>query len=381
MKLGFLSTMASAPWGGSEFLWMSAATEALAKGLNVVASVERWDPMPAQHQLMAQRGVTILQRPRPVLRRLRRPLRMWNPLRPFIKSNPDALIISQGGTYDLAQPDYDELVEWLGETRIPYVVVCHGNNESAFPSDEALTTCGKVLDGATRACFISRRSHLIAERQLARPLPNAVVLRNPVNLLGSAAVPWPTVGCPMLATVARIEVGVKGHDVLLEVLADPYWSSRPWQLSIAGEGPQHAYIHRLVRFFGLGSRVSVVGQVNDVRALWAQHHLLVLPSRTEGLPLAIVEAMVCGRPVVATDVGGTSELIAEDVTGFLAAAPTPGALHRSLVSAFLAFDRWREMGLRAHDMVCDFLDPNPGQTLLALVARDSVSALEPSLSA
>ena len=50
------------------------------------------------------------------------------------------------------------------------------------------------------------------------------------------------------------------------------------------------------------------GHVNDIRAIWEQNHLLVLPSRYEGLPLALVEAMWCGRPAVVTDVGGNAEL-------------------------------------------------------------------------
>jgi glycosyltransferase involved in cell wall biosynthesis len=64
--------------------------------------------------------------------------------------------------------------------------------------------------------------------------------------------------------------------------------------------------------------------------IWRENHVLVLPSRYEGLPLTIVEAMLCGRPIVATDVAGHSEVINDGVTGFLAEAATVKSLERSL---------------------------------------------------
>ncbi len=59
---------------------------------------------------------------------------------------------------------------------------------------------------------------------------------------------------------------------------------------------------------------AVFATVPDI---WAANHLLVMPSRFEELPLAMVEAMLCARPVVATDVAGHKEIIEEGVTGFL----------------------------------------------------------------
>jgi len=55
-----------------------------------------------------------------------------------------------------------------------------------------------------------------------------------------------------------------------------------------------------------------------------------MPSRFEGLPLAMVEAMLCARPVVATDVAGHAEIIEDGVTGFLAEAPTVGSISAAL---------------------------------------------------
>ena len=67
-----------------------------------------------------------------------------------------------------------------------------------------------------------------------------------------------------------------------------------------------------------------------VEKIWAENQALVMPSRFEGLPLAMVEAMLCGRPIVATDIAGHSEIIDDGITGFLARAPTVPALLEAL---------------------------------------------------
>jgi len=88
-------------------------------------------------------------------------------------------------------------------------------------------------------------------------------------------------------------------------------------------------LERMARALGLANRVVFAGYAG-VDKIWANNHVLVLPSRFEGLPLTIVEAMLCGRPVVATDVAGNSEVIDEGVTGFLAHAPTAGSMADAL---------------------------------------------------
>jgi glycosyltransferase involved in cell wall biosynthesis len=63
--------------------------------------------------------------------------------------------------------------------------------------------------------------------------------------------------------------------------------------------------------------ITMLGQVNDISALWARAHVAVLPSRREGLPKSLLEAAACGRPMVATDVPGCREIVLQDETGLL----------------------------------------------------------------
>jgi glycosyltransferase involved in cell wall biosynthesis len=126
------------------------------------------------------------------------------------------------------------------------------------------------------------------------------------------------------AFVGRLDPVPKGQDILFEVLSGPLWMSRPWQLTLYGEGRKRNGLERLAQRLGISDRVMFAGFMPP-EEIWTGNHVLVMPSRFEGLPLAMVEAMLCGRPVVATDVAGHAEIIQYGVTGFLADAPTPAS--------------------------------------------------------
>ena len=144
-------------------------------------------------------------------------------------------------------------------------------------------------------CFVSRQNLELTERQLAMKLPVARVMGNPFRKVLSDPLPWPDNEVMRLACVARFEVLWKGQDLLLEILSRPQWMKRSWTLSLFGEGPDLDHLKNAVGFFGLEKRVEFCGYVREVETIWKNHHLMVLPSRGEGLPLAILEAMMCGR--------------------------------------------------------------------------------------
>jgi glycosyltransferase involved in cell wall biosynthesis len=106
-------------------------------------------------------------------------------------------------------------------------------------------------------------------------------------------------------------------------------------------------------------RVRFAGFTKDIQEVWKQNHVLVMPSRFEGLPLAIVEAMLCGRPVVATDVAGHSEIIEDGTTGFLASAPTIAAVREALERAWQSRSELHRMGQLARVRVRRLVPRDP----------------------
>ncbi|TBN39038.1 glycosyltransferase [Paracoccus subflavus] len=104
----------------------------------------------------------------------------------------------------------------------------------------------------------------------------------------------------------------KLHRTLLAALARLHRSGLAARLDLVGQGPGEARLRRWAVRLGLGDHVRFLGRREDVPALMAGSDLLVLPSGFEGLPLAVLEAMAIGLPVVATDVPGTAEALGPD---------------------------------------------------------------------
>src|SRR5262249_345934 len=96
-----------------------------------------------------------------------------------------------------------------------------------------------------------------------------------------------------------------------------------------------------------------------IEKIWRENHVLVMPSRFEGMPMTIVEAMVCGRPVVATNVGLSPEIIKDGVTGFLAEAAVTECYGRALERMWAQRHRLEEIGNLAAADIRDFIPDDP----------------------
>ncbi len=146
---------------------------------------------------------------------------------------------------------------------------------------------------------------------------------SPPAAVGDAPAIGPTPDGPLrVAMIAQLRPQ-KGHDVLLDAVAR---ISDPVLVTLAGVGPEQARIAERIRQLGLGSRVQLVGFVEDVSGLLGASDVVVLPSRFEGLPLAVLEAMAAGRAVIGSRVPGTADVIDDGRTGLLVPPADPAAL-------------------------------------------------------
>ena len=104
----------------------------------------------------------------------------------------------------------------------------------------------------------------------------------------------------------------------------------PFSLKIVGDGPKRSVLERKTKKMGLENIISFSGAVNNIPAMLHKADIFVLSSNWEGLPISIIEAMRAGLPVVATDVGGVSELVENKITGFLSPRGDSRALAQNL---------------------------------------------------
>lgn len=378
-KIAIVSTSSGCTWGGSEYLWAVTAKQALIEGHEVFISISDWS---LHHPLVTQlqkQGAYIFPRPSLVKALHSRVLRKISRSIPFIQTlspkslyqlafdwKPDVICISQTSSYDIAYtPD---LFHLLTSRSIPYIVICQFNSDILAAIDSfGRSTAQQIFNQAAQVAFVSDHNLKLAERQLAQSLPNARVVLNPVNLTDCSLVPFPPQSLVNLASVARLETAFKGQEVLFEALSSPIWRERNWQCNLYGDGPDRAYLEALAKYYDIAPRIKFWGHVNDVRSIWSENHLLVLASRGEGTPLALVEAMLCGRAAIVTDVGGNAEWVKDNHTGFVAEAATTKLLGTALERAWLAQDNWKQMGIEAYKYATAKFDGSPGQRLLEII--------------
>lgn len=324
------------PWGGSEELWSRAALDLLSQGFDVSASVQDCLPLHPRVLDLRTRGIDVRTHRR-WYRPSENPLRWWASRRTsalvleierlISEKCPSLIVISEGG----ALPPVD-LLELFSARKIPFISISQANNTGWWWSDDIAARYRAVAPCALAFFFVSLANLRLAEMQIGSSIRSAEVVWNPVNLSPGALPSWPSPSDRVelcLACVGRLHPPSKGQDILFQALSKPLWRDRSWHLSLYGNGAMQNVLERLMHSLGLSDRVTFAGFAS-VPEIWAKNHVLVMPSRYEGLPLAMVEAMLCARPVVATNVAGHAEIVEEGVTGFLAEAPSAASFSDAL---------------------------------------------------
>ena len=155
-------------------------------------------------------------------------------------------------------------------------------------------------------------------------------------------------GDVVLLAVGTLETH-KGHRLLLEALARPEFVKAPWKLIIAGGrgGDQYEPLMSFVRQAGLADRVRIVLNRNDVPSLLALADVFVMPSLWEGLPMALLEAMLAGKAIVASATAGIPEAINNGTDGILVPPGDVPSLADALRSLITSSERRAFLGTAA----------------------------------
>ena len=342
-KIGFVSTLEGHLWGGSEELWSRTATRLVEKGLTVGANVwRRYAPVP-QIDKLAQSGcqVTI----RRELRKLKR-LIGYFPLRWLDTFKPDLVVISMG-----SHLGGETWMEACQERGIPYAVIIQATMEFLWEDSDATLRSSKAYEGAKAVYCVSQANLDFLKIYLSSKLPNAKVVSNPFNVAFDSSPVYPSTENGFhMACVGRLHMESKGQDLIVQLLNMEKWRNRDLTVNLFGNGPHKEAIGRLIELKSLKNLVFC-GHTPNPASIWETNHALLLPSRYEGLPLAVVEAMICGRACVVTDVAGNREVVEDGVSGFIAAAPTLRALDSTMETAWNRRFEWQEMGRIAAERI------------------------------
>ncbi len=229
----------------------------------------------------------------------------------------------------------------------PYVVSLRGGDVPGFrPYDFwfyhkiAAPFLRLIWHGA--ACVVANSLGL---RDLARGFDASVnisVVPNGVDV-GRFVVAERSWSSPRILSVGRI-VYQKGLDLALTALAG--LKELDWEWRVVGDGPQLPILERMQREQNLDGRIQFLGwqQAPQLAREYAQATLFLFPSRDEGMPNAVLEAMASGLPVIATKIAGNEELVLDGETGTLVPTGDASALREALQRLLADEQRCERMG-------------------------------------
>jgi L-malate glycosyltransferase len=251
--------------------------------------------------------------------------------------------------------EFDAAIYGTAATRLlrkRHVVTMHGNQQMTAALKRRLALRWAFwLSEATVAVSEDTRRHLID----SIGLPGDRVLTIPNGIpdpAGDASGPRREFNLrpdEVVALAAGTLSERKGHIVLLRALdlLQRQGCAVPWRLIIAGQGPERPKLEAFIRSAGLCERVHLAGYRADVADLQAAADILVMPSLWEGLPLAILEGMYSGNPVIASCISGIPEAVRDGMDGILTPPGDIEALAAALKRLFEDDDLRRQMGAAA----------------------------------
>jgi L-malate glycosyltransferase len=369
-------------WGGSEELWYQMAKYTLPKGHQIIHfSYEHPLRHPKITELMS---LGLIENSRPGwipsnattgrknlyigYNYIRKKIR--NPFHKIFHYQPD-IILYNGTCYSIArEKELRKILFHPQINSIPFFIIGHLNNDVQRDIlDYDAEIIKKMYARSRTVFFVSERNLETAKRHLCSDINNAAIIRNPVNMEVNDPLPFTQNEIKQLAIVGNLSTIHKGQDMVMDVLHRAHWKDDPWHLNIYGNGVDEQYLKNLAAYYHLEQKISFHGRITDIKAAWEKNHILIMPSHMEGMPLAVVEAMLCGRTCVATDVGGHREWIDDEINGFLTEGSNVNAIDTALSRAWKCKEKWEEMGKKAFEKASGLYEPEAGKKLFDLLKQ------------
>jgi glycosyltransferase involved in cell wall biosynthesis len=288
-------------------------------------------------------------------RRLGYHLRAWNAERTMRR-----LVRAQGlrvAHFNFTEPGYDVLMRLARGLGLGIVTTFHGaevNVQLQHPATrDAVKTMIRLSDRVTvvSKALLDRVVAVVPEARESLTLIHNTV---PTSFARAAGDPSSTRAKAErrwdILAVGRL-IHLKGGDVLLDALVEVVRALPQTRMAFAGAGDLDAeWRERTVRL-GLSGRVDFLGNLprETLADVYRQSRILAIPSRSEGLPLVLLEAQWMGIPAVASAVGGLPEAIVDGENGLLVPAEDPGSLAHALIRVLSdgpLYERLRENALR-----------------------------------
>jgi len=276
-------------------------------------------------------------------------------LRALERFEPSLVVISMG--------DHNGGHMWMNELRnrgIEYILLPQLIKDAMVPEDPLQYMVLKQgYLNAKFICCVSYDNLKLLEKQFVHSFDNVKIFRNPIRHPKNT-IEYPQSEIYYLACVASVNFNHKAQDVILEVMRKEKWQERNIQVHLYGNGPHIGIAKELINKWSIKN--ITVEPFTDINEIWAKNHLLILPSRMEGLSLAMLEALNFERAVLTTNLGDASRFIDDGINGFLLEYPTVKLLDEKLEEAWQMRENWKEMGKAGKKKLLKLIKEDPVQS-------------------
>jgi glycosyltransferase involved in cell wall biosynthesis len=342
-------------WGGSEELWARCIPFLMDLGYKVTVCKERINKAHPQFIALVEKGVALYEL-NPVMEEPA-PSVIERELTAFIRKTRISLVaISQGINFDGLGIGYVCLKE-----NIPYALIAQKAVDTFWPYFRDRVAMRNVYLNAEKTFFVSRHNLQLTEEQFGIRLGNAQVISNPIKVNRFVRPYPPTENGYRLACIGRLLLIDKGQDILIRIMAQEKWKSRPLTVSFIGSGIDKRGLTEMAQLLK-ADNVEFLEQQEDIEKLWENYHGLIMPSRFEGTPLVLLEAMALGRMAIVSNAGGNDEHVIDGVSGFVGLANETD-FEEAMERAWVAREKWHEMGTAACQTLNSHVPESPERDL------------------
>lgn len=375
--IGILTTCKE-DWGGSEELWAKTIPYIRSAGYDLIVYKKNLNKQYPQFIKIEQAGVLLQELiPLPVVSNdrfidkitaiFKKPAHVIGNADENLYSllkiqRPELLIVCQGINFDGINMAYI-----CSLCDIPYVIISQKAVEFYWPPYQDRAGMRTIYQKAHKAYFVSTHNKVLTEEQFGFRFSNAEVISNPIKVARKLIPMADTNGGYRLACIGRFFLLDKGQDILIRILSLPKWKARPLTVSFIGTGTDKDGLVELAALLGV-LNVEFLDQVEDIAELWKRYHGLVLPARSEGTPLVLLEAMACGRIPIVSTAGGNPEYITDGYNGFIG-QPNVLDFDLTLERAWDRREEWSQIGKNGLQVVEDKVPADPEGLLAASILK------------
>jgi len=226
--------------------------------------------------------------------------------------------------HEFAMNSYGSILSGL--TGVPVITTVHG--KSYYHEKWRRRIAYRLIARWSKMVAVSEDIRNFLITRVGIKADQVMTIRNGIDV-NSYIVPVDEDGAPekerqeyVIGTVGSL-YPVKGHTYLLKALAIVLKTHPDVVCKIAGQGHLMSQLQAEAADLGIANRATFLGLRDDIPQYLQSIDVFVLPSLSEGLPLSVLEAMAAGKPVIATNVGGVSEVVQDQRTGFVVPPKDP----------------------------------------------------------